>query len=118
MANSDNDGCIFCKIVAGEIPSKKVLEDDQIVAFHDLTPQAPTHVLIVPRKHLASLNDASDEDRALLGRILLAAHELAEELGIAAGYRVVNNCGASAGQSVFHVHFHLLGGRAMGWPPG
>ena len=118
MANSDTQDCIFCKIVAGEIPAKKVLEDEHLVAFRDLNPQAPTHVLIIPRKHLASLDDASDEDRALLGRILLAAKELAAELGIGGAYRVVNNCGASAGQSVFHIHFHVLGGRPMGWPPG
>jgi histidine triad (HIT) family protein len=110
--------CIFCKIVAGEIPSKRVHEDDDVFAFHDLSPQAPVHVLIVPRKHIASLNEASEEDRALLGRILLSVRELAEQLGVSAGYRVVNNCGAPAGQSVFHIHFHLLGGRAMGWPPG
>lgn len=110
--------CIFCKIVAGEIPSKQVHADDDVVVFHDLSPQAPVHVLVVPRKHIASLNDASDEDRALLGRILMTIRGLAEELGVAAGYRVVNNCGASAGQSVFHIHFHLLGGRPMGWPPG
>jgi histidine triad (HIT) family protein len=118
MANSDPEGCIFCKIASGDIPSKKVHEDDDVVAFHDLNPQAPTHVLVIPRKHVASLNDASEEDRALLGRILLQTREIAEEQGIASGYRVVNNCGASAGQSVFHIHFHLLGGRAMGWPPG
>jgi len=110
--------CIFCKIVAGEIPSKQVRADDDVVAFHDLSPQAPVHVLVVPRKHISSLDEASDEDRALLGRILLFIRDLARELEIAPGYRIVNNCGASAGQSVFHIHFHLLGGRAMGWPPG
>jgi histidine triad (HIT) family protein len=118
MADSATDPCIFCKIAAGEIPSKAVYEDDDVFAFHDLHPQAPVHVLVIPRKHIASLNDASEEDRALLGRILLRVRELAEQLGVDSGYRVVNNCGASAGQSVFHVHFHLLGGRAMGWPPG
>lgn len=118
MADSNTEGCIFCKIVGGEIPSDVVHQDDDVVAFRDLNPQAPVHVLIVPRKHLASLNEASEEDRALLGRILLAARELASRLGIASGYRVVNNCGAPAGQSVFHIHFHLLGGRSMGWPPG
>ena len=110
--------CIFCKIVAGEIPSKKVLEDDDVVAFHDLNPQAPVHVLVIPRRHIASLGDAGEEDQALLGRVLMATRKLADELGVAAGYRVVNNCGASAGQSVFHIHFHLLGGRPMAWPPG
>jgi histidine triad (HIT) family protein len=110
--------CLFCKIVKGEIPSKKVYEDDEFFAFHDINPQAPTHVLVIPRRHVASLDEAVDGDHALLGRLLLKCQHLAKELGIAGGYRVVNNCGASAGQSVFHVHFHLLGGRAMGWPPG
>ncbi len=115
MASSD---CIFCKIAEGEIPSRKVFEDDDIVAFHDANPQSPVHVLVIPRRHIASLNDASPADAALMGRILLAIRSMAEELGIASGYRVVNNCGASAGQTVFHIHFHLLGGRALGWPPG
>jgi len=118
MADNDSVDCIFCKIAAGEIPSDKVHEDDDLVAFRDLNPQAPVHVLVIPRKHLASLNDANAEDRALLGRILLTMRELAEKLGVGSGYRVVNNCGASAGQSVLHIHFHLLGGRAMDWPPG
>jgi histidine triad (HIT) family protein len=110
--------CIFCKIVAGAIPAKKVLDAADVLAFHDLNPQAPTHVLVIPRRHLASLNEATDEDRALLGGLLVAASRLAVELGIGAGYRVVTNCGRAAGQSVFHLHLHLLGGRAMGWPPG
>jgi len=118
MANIDSDGCIFCKIVAGEIPSKKVHEDDEVLAFHDLSPQAPTHLLVIPRKHIRSLDEACDEDQALLGRILLTTQRLARELGVESGYRVVNNCGAAAGQSVFHIHFHLLGGRPMDWPPG
>jgi histidine triad (HIT) family protein len=110
--------CLFCKIVEGEIPAKKVHEDDDLIAFEDIHPQAPVHLLIIPRRHIASLNEATPDDASLLGRIVLAARGLAEQRGIAAGYRLVNNCGASAGQSVFHVHFHLLGGRAMGWPPG
>ena len=118
MTNSDTDGCIFCKIAVGEIPSNKVYEDDEIIAFHDLSPQAPVHVLVIPRKHLATLNDADEADRAMLGQLLLATKKIAGELGVAPGYRVVNNCGESAGQSVFHVHFHLLGGRSMSWPPG
>ena len=118
MANTDTQACIFCKIVAGEIPSNKVHEDDDVFAFHDLSPQAPTHVLVVPRKHISSLDEAGDADQALLGRILLTTKQLARELGVSSGYRVVNNCGAPAGQSVFHIHFHLLGGRPMGWPPG
>ena len=110
--------CIFCRIAAGTIPAKLVHEDEHVVAFHDLHPQAPTHVLIIPRRHVASLNDASETDPALLGHLLLAAREVAARLGVGAGYRVVTNCGASAGQSVFHLHLHVLGGRPLGWPPG
>ena len=110
--------CLFCKIAAGDIPSDKLYEDDEIVAFRDVNPQAPVHVLIIPRKHLASLNDAEAGDTALLGKLLLTAKRLAGELEVGQGYRVVNNCGASAGQSVFHVHVHLLAGRPMAWPPG
>ncbi len=118
MANGDSVDCIFCKIVAGDIPSEKVHEDEDVVAFRDLNPQAPVHVLVVPRKHIASLNEADPGDRAVLGHLLLTTQKLADQLGVGSGYRVVNNCGASAGQSVFHIHFHLLGGRPMGWPPG
>jgi histidine triad (HIT) family protein len=110
--------CLFCKIVDGEIPAKKVHEDDDVVAFEDINPQAPVHLLIIPRRHIASLNDAAPADAELLGRVVLAARRLAEARGVATGYRLVNNCGESAGQSVFHLHFHLLGGRAMRWPPG
>lgn len=110
--------CIFCKIVGGEIPSNKAWEDEELFAFHDIQPQAPVHVLVVPRRHIASLDEASAGDRELLGKILLACREIAAKLGIAGAYRVVNNCGAAAGQSVFHVHFHVLGGRGMSWPPG
>jgi len=118
MVNGDSPDCIFCKIVAGDIPSDRVYEDDQVVAFRDLNPQAPVHVLVVPRKHIASLNEVDPGDRALLGHLLLTTQTLAGRLGVDSGYRVVNNCGASAGQSVFHIHFHLLGGRPMSWPPG
>jgi histidine triad (HIT) family protein len=110
--------CLFCKIVEGDIPTKKVYEDEDVVAFNDINPQSPVHLLVVPRRHIASLDAATQEDQALLGRILLTAQQLARENGVETGYRVVNNCGAPAGQSVFHVHFHLLGGRALGWPPG
>jgi len=110
--------CLFCKIAAGDIPSKRAYEDDELFAFHDINPQAPVHVLVIPKRHIASLNDATEDDQALLGRVVMTTRRLAEELGVASGYRVVNNCGESAGQSVFHVHFHLLGGRPMGWPPG
>ncbi len=110
--------CLFCKIAAGEISADTIYEDDEIVAFHDASPQAPVHVLVIPRKHLDTLDDAEEGDRALLGQLLLVTKRIAGELGVAPGYRVVNNCGESAGQSVFHVHFHLLGGRVMDWPPG
>lgn len=110
--------CLFCKIASGEIPSKQAYADDEVYAFHDIRPQAPTHVLVIPRRHVASLDDTSDADQAWLGRTLLAVRHVARELGIASGYRVVTNCGTPAGQSVFHIHFHLLGGRPLGWPPG
>ena len=93
-------------------------EDDDVVAFRDIQPQAPVHVLIIPRVHLASLDETEAQHEALLGRVLLAGRQIATEQGVAGGYRIVNNCGASAGQSVFHIHFHLLGGRLLGWPPG
>ncbi len=111
-------GCIFCKVAAGEIPSRSLFADDEILAFHDLAPQAPAHVLVIPRRHIASLDAAADADVVLLGRLMLGARRAARELDISAGYRVVNNCGAPAGQSVFHVHLHVLGGRPFGWPPG
>jgi histidine triad (HIT) family protein len=111
--------CIFCRIIAGEIPSKKAYEDELAFAFHDINPQAPTHVLIIPKKHIASLNEASKDDQALLGHLTLVASKLAEQLGVVAGgYRTVINTGTGAGQSVWHIHIHLLGGRVMGWPPG
>lgn len=113
------DDCVFCRIARGEIPARLVASDDDLVAFHDLDPQAPVHLLVIPRKHLPTTNDISLDDAALLGRIWTRIPVIAAELGIAAiGYRVVNNCLAPAGQSVFHLHFHLLGGRVMGWPPG
>ncbi|MGH9752590.1 MAG: histidine triad nucleotide-binding protein [Blastocatellia bacterium] len=115
---SENN-CLFCRIIAGEITSKKVYEDDLALAFHDINPQAPTHILIVPKKHIASLNEASQDDQALLGHLTLVVSKLADQLGVVAGgYRTVINTGAGAGQSVWHIHVHLLGGRVMGWPPG
>ncbi len=110
--------CVFCRIVAGSIPARKLFEDDDVVAFHDLNPQAPVHVLVVPRRHVASLDAAADDDVELLGRLLAAARRAARETGVATAYRVVNNCGAAAGQSVFHIHLHVLGGRTFAWPPG
>ncbi len=116
MSNSD---CLFCKIAAGEIPADVVMEGDDWVAFRDISPQAPTHILIITREHIATLNDVGADKAELLGRLFLAAAEIAAEEGIADdGYRTVLNCNAGAGQSVFHIHAHVLGGRAMGWPPG
>jgi histidine triad (HIT) family protein len=101
-----------------DIPSRIVYEDEKIVVFHDLEPQAPTHVLIIPRKHIASLNDLQPEDAELIGYIMLKVKDLAEELGLENGYRLVNNCGEDGLQTVKHIHFHLLGKRKMTWPPG
>lgn len=111
-------GCIFCKIAAGEIPSTPVYQDEQVYAFADLHPQAPVHVLIVPREHLASLDDGDASQRALLGHLLGTAAEIAKMSGLGKGYRVVVNTGPEGGQTVDHLHLHLLGGRAMSWPPG
>jgi histidine triad (HIT) family protein len=113
-----SDDCIFCKISRGEIPAKHIYDDAEIFAFEDIHPQAPAHLLISPRKHLVSLNDAEDGDAAMLGKILLVAKRLAGEYKLAGGYRVVINNGAESGQSVAHLHVHVLGGRAMRWPPG
>ena len=110
--------CLFCKIATKKIPSKIVYEDEDVFAFEDIGPQAPMHVLIIPRKHLASLAEAGADDQALLGKIQLVAAELARKLGLRDGYRTVINSGAGAGQTVFHLHLHLLGGRAFHWPPG
>jgi histidine triad (HIT) family protein len=111
--------CLFCRIINKEVKSTIVHEDEQAVAFEDINPQAPTHVLIVPRKHFSGLNDAAPEDAALLGHLQLVAAKLARQRGIAeSGYRTVLNTGRGAGQSVFHIHLHLLGGRGMRWPPG
>lgn len=111
--------CIFCKIAAGDIPADVIYSDDDVLAFRDLSPQAPTHVLIIPRRHIATLNDVEPEDRALAGQLFLVAKTVAASEGIAErGYRTVVNCNAEAGQSVFHVHLHVLGGRRFAWPPG
>ena len=113
------DNCLFCRIASGEAPARVLFADDDVVAFHDLHPQAPVHVLVVPRRHVASLAHGSTDDAALLGRLCLAAAEAARRTGIAeSGFRVVVNNGAGVGQSVFHVHLHVLGGRPLGWPPG
>jgi histidine triad (HIT) family protein len=114
-----DSSCLFCKIVAGEIPADVVHEDARLVAFRDIAPQAPVHVLVIPKEHVSSLEMAGDGDTDLLGEMLLAAREIARAEGIAeAGYRCVVNTGDAGGQSVHHLHVHVLGGRFMGWPPG
>ena len=110
--------CLFCKIIAGEIPSKKVFEDDRTYAFGDINPQAPTHILVVPRKHIPSLAEASAEDQEMLGYLHLVAARIARSEGLSKGFRTVINTGPDGGQRVDHLHVHLLGGRAMMWPPG
>ncbi len=113
------DNCLFCNIAAGTIPAKIVHEDEQVVAFADIDPKAPVHILIIPRKHIASINDISLEDNELIGHIHQVAVQLARRFGIADdGFRLVNNCNDAGGQTVYHIHFHLLGGRTMEWPPG
>jgi histidine triad (HIT) family protein len=110
--------CLFCRIVAGEIPAKKVYEDEHTFAFEDIDPKAPTHILVVPKKHIRGLKEASPEDAGIVGLCHLAAARVARERGIENGYRTVLNVGPGAGQSVFHLHVHLLGGRDLKWPPG
>ena len=111
--------CLFCKMVNGEIKPDVVYENEAILAFRDINPQAPVHVLVVPKKHIATLNDLEPEHDVLVGEMYLTAKKVAEKLGIAeSGYRTVMNCNEGAGQSVFHLHLHILGGRQMGWPPG
>ena len=114
---ADSGACIFCKVIRGEIPSKTLVNNKEMIAFRDIAPQAPTHILIVPKKHVASLDDVTESD--LLGRMMTLAAALARQEGIAkSGYRTVINTGANGGQSVDHLHIHLLGGRKMTWPPG
>jgi len=111
--------CLFCKMVSGQIKPNTVYEDDDVLAFKDINPQAPVHVLVIPKKHTATLNDLKPGDAALVGKLLMTAARIAKDSGIAeSGYRAVMNCNADAGQSVFHVHLHLLGGRILRWPPG
>lgn len=109
---------IFKKIIDGEIPAKMVHEDEHCLAFHDVSPQAPVHVLIIPRKEIASIDAIEDEDHAVLGHMWCVIRDLAKQLELAEGYRVVVNCGSDGGQTVHHLHFHLLGGRSLTWPPG
>ena len=113
------NNCIFCKIINKEIPAKIVYEDDVILAFDDINPQAPVHTLLIPKEHFSSLNDIPEEKKDLVGHILLKARQVAEEKGVKdSGYRIVLNTAKDSGQDVFHIHFHVLGGRRMNWPPG
>jgi histidine triad (HIT) family protein len=117
--SSEKTPCLFCRIVSGEIPARRVHEDQEIVAFEDVNPQAPVHVLVVPRAHVPTLNDLDPSQTALAGRIVMVGREVARKKGLGErGYRLVWNCLEEAGQSVFHIHLHVLGGRPMGWPPG
>jgi histidine triad (HIT) family protein len=110
--------CLFCRIVRGEIPAKKIYEDEHTFAFEDINPQGPTHALIIPKKHIRGLKEATSEEAELIGRCHLAAAKIARERGIEDGYRTVLNVGPNSGQSVFHLHVHLIGGRHLSWPPG
>lgn len=113
------DDCLFCKIIKGDIPCTKVYEDDKVFCFKDIDPKAPVHVLVLPKKHISSLNEVTKEDSEIIAHIFMVIEKLVKELGISeAGYRVVSNCGEDGGQSVSHIHFHLLGGRSLEWPPG
>ena len=111
--------CLFCKMVAGDIQPDVVFEDDEVLAFRDLNPQAPLHVLVIPKTHIATTNDLTPDTADVVGKMYLAARQIAADEGVAEpGYRMVMNCNAGAGQSVYHIHLHLLGGRPLGWPPG
>jgi histidine triad (HIT) family protein len=113
-----NPDCLFCRIAAGKAPARILYQDQDIVAFHDSHPVAPVHVLIIPRKHLASIAEAEETDAALLGKLMLTAADIAGRESLEGGFRLVTNSGPQAGQSIYHLHFHLLGGRRMRWPPG
>jgi histidine triad (HIT) family protein len=116
---TDADACLFCRIANGQIPAKKIHDDDDVVAFFDVNPQAPTHILVIPRRHIPSLDDLTAGDAATIGTTIVRATEIARSLSLEQdGYRVVINNGEAAGQTVFHIHVHVLGGRAFGWPPG
>ena len=110
--------CIFCKIACGDIPATKVYEDETVVAFNDLEPQAPTHILIIPKMHIASADEINEANSAVVAHIFEVAAKIAKDQGLTNGYRIVNNCGADGGQTVKHLHFHLMGGRQFGWPAG
>ncbi|BFM49036.1 histidine triad nucleotide-binding protein [Marinomonas sp. THO17] len=111
--------CLFCKLVKGEIPATILYQDDDVIAFEDIMPQAPTHFLVIPKRHIATLNDLTDEDASLVGKLQVTAAKVAKQKGISDdGYRVVMNCNEMGGQTVYHIHMHVLGGRSMTWPPG
>lgn len=110
--------CLFCKIVEGKIPAKKIYEDDQVIAFEDINPQAPVHFLVVPKRHIASLSNLTEDDRALVGHMVFTAQKVAREQGCENGFRTVFNCNEDGGQTVYHIHLHVLGKRQMTWPPG
>ena len=110
--------CLFCKIISGEIPSNKVYEDDRVIAFHDIDMKAPVHYLVIPKAHIESAAKVTSENEAVIGHIFSVIAKTANELGLTGGYRIVSNCGKDAQQSVGHIHFHVLGGRALAWPPG
>lgn len=111
--------CIFCKIANGEIPSKKIYEDDKVLAFHDISPEAPVHFLVIPKEHIQSVNDLTEKNSDIISHIFLVINKLVRELNInETGYRIVNNCGKDGGQTVDHMHFHVLGQRDLKWPPG
>lgn len=111
------DNCIFCKIIKGEIPSTKVYENEYVYAFNDINPVAPVHILVIPKKHISSADDINADNSFVVAKVFEAIAEIAKELGLKDGYRVVNNCGENAGQTVFHMHFHLIAGGTFGWPP-
>ena len=112
------ESCLFCRIAAGEIPSNKVYEDEQVYAFYDIQPAAPVHFLVIPKEHIASAAEITPENAVVVAHIFAVVAQLAREMGFENGFRIVSNCGESAGQSVFHLHFHVLSGRDMTWPPG
>ena len=113
------EDCIFCKIIKGEIPSKKIYEDDKVLAFYDISPEAPVHFLVIPKEHISSANELTEENSEIVSHIFMTINKIVKEIGIAdSGYRIVNNCGADGGQTVNHIHFHILGARELKWPPG
>ena len=113
------EDCIFCKIIKGDIPSKKIYEDDKVLAFYDISPEAPVHFLVIPKEHIESANSIKEENSEIIAHVFCVINKLVSDLGIAeSGYRIVNNCGKDGGQTVSHMHFHILGGRSLEWPPG